>query len=160
MSRSDATPTLCEWAGGPDSFRALTRAFYAKVPADPVLGPVFSGMSPRHAEHVAHFIAEVLGGAKLYSADDAGGSHAGMISRHLGRHLTEAQRKRWVALMLETADEVGLPIDPEFRSAFVGYLEWGTRIAVMNAQDGVPAPDPALPMPSWGWGPPGGPYRG
>ncbi len=47
-----------------------------------------------------------------------------MIARHLGRALTGTQRKRWIELMLETADEVGLPHDPEVRAAFVGYLEW------------------------------------
>jgi hemoglobin len=35
--------------------------------------------------------------------------------------------------MLETADEICLPSDPEFRAAFMGYLEWGTRLAVMNS---------------------------
>jgi len=158
MSMAEEVPSLCAWVGGPEALSALTQAFYAKVPADPLLGPVFAGMSPEHAEHVAHFLAEVFGGAALYSAD--GGSHAAMISHHLGRHLGEAQRKRWIALMLETADEVGLPDDPEFRAALVGYLEWGTRLAVLNSQDGVPAPDPNLPMPTWNWGPPGGPYRG
>ena len=65
----------------------------------------------------------------------------------LGRKLTEAQRKRWVKSMLETADEVGLPADPEFWAALVGYLEWVTRMAVINSQDGVP---PAARQPADG----------
>ncbi len=150
-------PTLVEWAGGSAAFEALTKRFYEKVPNDPVLAPVFATMNPHHAHHVAQFVTEVFGGVTDYSAN--GGSHAGMVSHHLGRHLTEAQRQRWIALMLETADEVGLPDDPEFRSALVGYLEWGTRIAVINSRDGVPQPSSELPMPRWGWGPPGGPYR-
>lgn len=40
----------------------------------------------------------------------------------------------------EPADELGFPDDPEFRAAFVGYLEWGTRLAALNSQDGVPRP--------------------
>ena len=83
-----------------------------------------------------------------------------MIGRHLGRHLNEELRKRWFDLMLETADEVGVPSDPEFRAAFVGYLEWGTRLAVINSQDGVEAPPEDAPMPAWNWGPPGGPWLG
>ncbi|WP_409463902.1 hypothetical protein [Amycolatopsis sp. GA6-003] len=33
------------------------------------------------------------------------------------------------SLLLATADEVGLPADPEFRAALAGYLEWGGRRA-------------------------------
>lgn len=132
--------------------------FYGKVPQDEVLAPVFAEMDPRHAVHVAAFLVEVFGGPQAYT--DAGGSHAQMIGRHLGRHLNHDQRKRWISLMLETADETGLPDDPEFRAAFVGYLEWGTRLAVQNSQPGVSAPTDDPPMPSWNWGPPGGPWQG
>ncbi|MEP6830898.1 MAG: globin [Rhizomicrobium sp.] len=100
----------------------------------------------------------MFGGGTPYSAQ--GGSHAHMIGKHMGRMLTETQRKRWIDLMLETVDEVGLPADPEFRAALVGYLEWGTRLAVLNSQEGVTKPDETAPMPSWNWGPPGGPWRG
>lgn len=151
-------PTLAEWAGGLGMFEKLTTRFYQKVPDDPLLAPVFAGMDPIHAQHVARFVAEVFGGPAAYSA--AGGSHSHMIRRHLGRHLTHTQRKRWIELMLETADEVGLPDDPEFRAAFVGYLEWGTRLAVANSQDGVEPPTESTPMPKWDWGPPGGPWLG
>ena len=144
-------PTLAEWAGGPEAIGALTKRFYEKVPQDPVLAPVFAAMDPHHGEHVAAFITEVFGGPKAYTI--GGGSHAHMITRHL----TEAFRRRWLA---DTADEVGLPSYPEFRAAFVGYLEWGTRLAVMNSQEGVALPPDDAPMPQWNWGPPGGPWRG
>lgn len=156
---SDATgPSLAEWASGRNALVRLTARFYEKVPADPLLAPVFAAMSPQHAGLVASFIAEVFGGGTPYTS--GGGSHATMIGRHLGRRLTHEQRRRWIALMLETADEVGLPDDPEFRAAFVGYLEWGTRLAVINSQEGVAPPIDNPPLPAWNWGPPGGPYRG
>ena len=158
MSGSTTAPPLSEWLGGRARLGELTRRFYEKVPGDAVLGPVFAGMAPDHAEHVADFIDEVFGGPAAYTG--AGGSHARMIGHHLGRALTELQRRRWFHLMLETADEAGLPDDPEFRAALVGYLEWGTRLAVINSAPGAPEPEPAAPMPRWGWGPPGGPWRG
>jgi hemoglobin len=132
--------------------RELTSAL---APDDPVLAPIFANMDPHH---VAKCVAEVPGGPNLYT--EAGGSHAAMTTRHLGRKLTDHQRKCWIALMLDTADEVGLPNDPEFRAALVGYLEWGTRLAVINSQDGVAQPDPSMPMPPWNWGPPGGLWQG
>lgn len=78
--------------------------------------------------------------------------------KHLEKHLTEAQRSRWMGLLLECADEVGLPSDPEFRSAFVAYIEWGTRLAVVNSQTNE-LPIVSAPMPKWGWGETGGPYQ-
>ncbi len=156
-----AVPTLYEWLGGLDALTRLTTRFYQRVPDDPVLAPVFAAMPADHARHVAYFLAEVLGGPPRYTSDVAAGAqhgHPRMVAHHLGRGLTEPQRARWVHLLLSTADEVGLPDDPEFRSAFVAYLEWGSRLAVINSGPGVPEPTPA-PMPQWGWGVPGGPYR-
>jgi hemoglobin len=72
--------------------------------------------------------------------------------------LSQEQRTRWVHLICECADEVGLPDDPEFRSAFVAYLEWGSRLAVINSQPGI-EPNLKAPMPQWGWGEVGGPYQ-
>ena len=40
----------------------MTRAFYAHVPGDPLLAPVFAHMSDKRPEHVADLLAEVFGG--------------------------------------------------------------------------------------------------
>lgn len=148
-------PSLSEWAGGPAALRALTVAFYRKVPDEPLLAPLFAGMSREHAEHVADFIAEVFGGPPVYTG--SGGSHVGMIVKHLGRRIEERQRARWVEIMMETAAEVGLPADPSFRTAFEAYLEWGSKLAVINSADGIAAPEGEWPMPRWGWGAARGP---
>lgn len=145
-------PTLYEWMGGAPAIEKLLVTFYSRVPNDPILAPVFAGMSRDHVKHVAAFIGEVFGGPKAYT-----GGHNHMIRRHANRSLNDAQRKRWIAMLLEAADELGVPDDPEFRSAFVGYLEWGTRLAVINSQPGADLSGDA-PMPSWGWGEVKGPY--
>ena len=150
-------PSLYAWAGGMPVFERLTATFYAKVQTDLLLQPVFAQMGPQHPQHVAEFLAEVFGGPTTYSGTHGG--HPAMVGHHLERHLTQAQRAQWVRLLLEAADEVGLPDDPEFRSAFVAYLEWGSRLAVINSQPGM-KPDPNAPMPRWGWGEVEGPYRG
>jgi hemoglobin len=62
-------------------------------------------------------------------------------------------------LLLASADATGLPDDPEFRSALVACLEWGSRLAVLNSQPGAAAVVDA-PMPKRDWGVPGGPYCG
>ena len=148
-------PTIYEQAGGQATFEKLTEVFYAKVLKDDLLGDMFRNMSPEHSKHVAHFISEVLGGPKLYTGQSKK-SHAHMISRHVGKKLDETHRKRWVQLVLEAADEIGLPDDPEFRSALVGYLEWGSRMAVVNSQTSENPIDENTPMPKWGLGESGG----
>jgi hemoglobin len=150
-------PTLYQWAGDMQTFETLFGAFYDKVLKDDLLGNVFKDMSDDHVQHVAHFVAEVFGGEKLYTTED-GGSHAAMIGHHIGKMLSEEKRQRWVKLLLQTADEIGLKSDPEFRSAFVGYIEWGTRLAVINSQLTENPMHTAEPMPKWGWGETGGPY--
>ena len=149
-------PNLYEWAGGMQVFERLTEVFYKKVLKDDLLEPILKHIPPEHPKRVAHFIAEVFGGPAIYSGE--GGSHFKMVQKHLNKHLTEQQRKRWMQLMTESADEINLPDDPEFRSAFVGYLEWGTRIAVLNSNAQDPSMDPDEPMPKWGWGVPGKPF--
>jgi hemoglobin len=153
--KEQSVPTLLEWIGGSAALEKLLGLFYAKVPGDPLLAPVFANMSPQHVMHVAAFVAEVFGGPKTYSEQHGG--HANMIHRHAGRALTEQQRARWMQLLLQCADEIGVPSDPEFRSAFVAYLEWGTRLAVINSQPGADMSG-AAPMPRWGWGEVKGPY--
>ena len=151
------TPSLYQWLGGDEKLQQLTAEFYRKVLADDLIGPVFRHMSPEHAQHVAHFIGEVFGGPPLYTNND-NGSHARMVAHHLGKQLTEPMRQRWIQLLLETADEIGLKDDPEFRSALVGYLEWGSRIAVLNSNTNENPVKEDEPMPKWGWGETGGPY--
>ena len=148
-------PTLFDWLGGAPALDRLMDLFYRRVPQDPLLAPLFAHMAPEHVAHVASFVGEVLGGPKTYSANHGG--HPAMIRKHVGRGLVEAQRQRWMQLLLQCADECGVPDDPEFRSAFVAYLEWGTRLAVINSLPGADDNGDA-PMPAWGWGVVGGPY--
>lgn len=150
-------PTLYEWAGDMQTFEILFGKFYDKVLKDDLLGDVFKNMSPEHVKHVSHFVAEVFGGEKLYTTED-GGSHSAMVGHHIGKMLSEAKRRRWIDLLMQAADEVGLKSDPEFRSAFVGYIEWGTRIAVINSQLTENPVSHNEPMPKLGWGETGGPY--
>ena len=148
-------PTLYDWAGGAPALERLFTRFYERVQSDPVLAPVFARMDPAHAKHVAAFVGEVFGGPKVYS--ESHGGHAHMIGKHVAKSLDDNKRKRWIALLLEVGDEIGLPDDPEFRSAFVAYLEWGSRLAVINSAPGADVTAEA-PMPQWNWGAVGGPY--
>ena len=144
-----AEPTLYEWMGGYNAVLRLTRLFYSKyVPADPLLAPLFGRMSPDHPERVASWLSEVFGGPSFYG-DNFGGYNR-MLSEHIGKRLSEAQRARWASLMYQAADEALLPADADFRAAFCSYVEWGTRLAVENSQT-ESKPPLNMPMPHWGW---------
>jgi hemoglobin len=149
VAGNDQTPTLYDWAGGMEAFDRLTAAFYERVRKDDLLSPLFANMPDDHPHHVAMWLAEVFGGPAAYT-EELGGYHR-MVSRHLGMAISEPQRARWVQLIGLAADDAALPSDPEFRSAFMAYVEWGTRIAHANSQPGADPP-PEAPGPHWGWG--------
>lgn len=151
-------PTPYEWAGGIDKFNALTTLFYEKVIHDTILEPVFRHMSPNHSKHVAAFLSEAFKGPDFYSREYGDSSMVHMVSKHLEKHITETHRKQWMKLFLESADEIGLPNDPEFRSVLVGHLEWGTRLAVLFSAGSENPMSNQDHIPQWGWGEVGGPF--
>lgn len=152
-----APPTLFEWAGGAEAFDRLINAFYDRVEGDEVLAPLFGGkVTEEHRNHVVAWWSEVFGGPTRYT-DELGG-YEQMVAKHRGLAITPEQRFRFASLMSLAADDAGLPDDPDFRSAFVAYVEWGTRLAFHNSQEDAEVFEHA-PVPRWGWGE-APPYQG
>src|SRR5205085_198190 len=94
------------------------------------------GVSEEHRDHVASWWGEVLGGPSTYT--EAHGGYERMLAHHRDLAITPEQRHRFASTMSLAADDAGLPDDPEFRAAVIGYLEWGTRLAMGNSQPGAP----------------------
>jgi hemoglobin len=146
----NATPTLFEWAGGDEGIERLIDAFYDRVERDELLSPFFpGGVSREHRDHVIAWWSEVFGGPDRYTRELGGYEH--MLAKHRGLGIKPEHRLRFATLMSLAADDAGLPSDPEFRSALVAYLEWGTRLAMHNSQPGAEVFEHA-PVPRWGWG--------
>ena len=144
------TPTIYEWAGGEDAFERWLNAFYDLVEGDEQLAPLFGGrVSQEHRAHVLLWWTEVMGGPAAYS-EELGGYPA-MLAHHRGLEITPEQRLRFVTLLSEAADRAGLPADPEFRAAIMGYAEWGSRLAMHNSGADAEVVEEA-PVPRWGWG--------
>lgn len=147
---AESPPTLYAWAGGEDAFRRLINAFYDRVEQDDLLAPFFpGGVSTEHRDHVTIWWVEVFGGRAGYS--ERLGGYERMLAHHRGLAITPAQRLRFAVTMSLAADDAELPADPEFRSAFMAYVEWGTRLALLNSQPNADVVGHA-PVPRWGWG--------
>jgi len=150
MAPAGETPTLYEWAGGHPAIRRLIDAFYDRVERDDLLSPLFpGGVHEAHRDHVTAWWCEVFGGPAEYTEKLGGYPH--MVGKHRELSISAEQRFRFASSMSLAADDAGLPDDPEFRSALVAYLEWGTRLALANSQPGAQVYQHA-PVPRWGWG--------
>ena len=124
--------------------------FYDRVERDEMLSAYFpGGVSAEHRRHVTWWWCEVFGGPSTYT-DELGG-YRRMLEHHFDLGITPDHRRRFVETMSIAADDAGLPDDPEFRSALLAYLEWGTRLAMHNSQPGAAVVEDA-PVPRWGWG--------
>jgi len=143
-------PTLYEWAGGRAAIEQMIGCFYDRVERDDLLSPLFpGGVGAAHREHVTTWWCEVFGGPAGYT--ERLGGYPAMLAHHRDLGITADQRFRFASLMSLAADDASLPSDPEFRAALVGYLEWGTRLAMHNSQPGADVVQQA-PVPHWGWG--------
>jgi hemoglobin len=143
------TSSLYDDVGGLDGLRRLSNAFYERVLADELLAPVFAHFTPTHVEHVAVWLAEVLGGPADFTAHLGG--HQALLRSHLGLKIRDEHRQRWLQLMADAISEV-LPGRPELAAALTGYFEWGTAIAQDVSQDpaGTDLGEPG-PTPRWGY---------
>ena len=94
---------------GEDGFARLVRAFYAQVPGDDVLGPMY----PAHdlvgaEERLRDFLIGRFGGPPRYIEQRG---HPRLRMRHAPFAIDEAARNRWVALMDRALEEARLPDD-------------------------------------------------
>jgi hemoglobin len=143
-------PTLYDFAGGADAIRRLAECQYARCRRDPVLQPLF-GTEPRpgHAEHLADWMAEVLGGPKTYTEQHGG--FPTLLHHHQNLSITDEQREHFVDAFMSAADDADLPADTAFRSRLRDYVAWGAGVAQRNSQPGYEA-DMTATVPSWDWG--------
>jgi len=143
-------PTIYEWGGGREAFSRWLNAFYDLVEQDAEIAALFGGkVSAEHRDHVTDWWCEVMGGPAAYTDHRGGYEH--MLAMHRALSITPDMRLRFVTLLSRAADEAGLPDDPEFRAALMGYAEWGSRLAVHNSQPEAEVAAHA-PVPRWGWG--------
>jgi hemoglobin len=92
---------------GDDGFTRLVRAFYAQVPADPILGPMYPRDDLAGAEQrLRDFLIGRFGGPPRYIEQRG---HPRLRMRHAPFPIDESARNRWVMLMDRALDAATLP---------------------------------------------------
>jgi hemoglobin len=96
-------------AVGEEGFARLVRAFYAQVPTDPVLAPMYPAADLAGAEaRLRDFLVGRFGGPPRY-VEQRG--HPRLRLRHLPFPIDQTARDRWLALMAHALHEAALPDD-------------------------------------------------
>jgi hemoglobin len=94
---------------GEAGFARLVRAFYAQVPGDSVLGPMYPADDLAGAEaRLRDFLVGRFGGPQRYIAERG---HPRLRMRHLPFAIDQAARDRWVALMDQALDTAAIDAD-------------------------------------------------
>jgi len=100
---------------GEPKLTAIVAGFYARVPADPILGPMYpEGDFEAAEQRLRSFVIYRFGGPPTYLQERG---HPRLRIRHHPFRLDRAARDRWMQLMMASIDEQ--QIAPEHRE----YLE-------------------------------------
>ena len=142
--------SLYDHAGGTRALHHFVEVFYRKVLADPLLHPLFGDGKPTHIPHLTAFMVETFGGPTAYTREMGG--FPTLIAAHHNLKITEEQRRRFIALHDEAADEAGLPADAPFREALHSHVEFGSQVAMQNSNAKSDAElHPLRVVPKWDW---------
>ena len=92
---------------GEDGFTRLVRSFYAQVPDDDVLGPMYPPHDLAGAEsRLRDFLVGRFGGPQRYIEQRG---HPRLRARHAPFAIDQRARDRWIALMTDALDATKLP---------------------------------------------------
>jgi hemoglobin len=126
---------LYQAMGGTPTCRQLSSAFYARVERDPVLRPLFPGMTLTCAtEEFAAFLVQFLGGP---TEDTQRRWWLSLRESHLRFKLGPKERTAWMNHMTKALDDV--PIAEPVRSALLDFFERSSAYVVNQGQG--PAPE-------------------
>ena len=103
---------------GEEGFTRLVRAFYAQVPGDSILGPMYPAEDlPGAEERLRDFLIGRFGGPPRYIEQRG---HPRLRMRHMPFVIDRDARDRWVQLMDRALDESAL--DPAARDLLREFL--------------------------------------
>lgn len=149
MSDPPGGVTMLEHIGGRERLEAFVAHFHHSLLEDELLGEMFARARPTHAAHLVAFFEEVMGGPRRYTQRHNGVE--GLFDAHANLSISDAQRRRFVALMLAAADAAGLPADDRFRAALARRIEAGSMFSMTLSQPGAARLWPWPPVGTYDW---------
>jgi hemoglobin len=115
---------------GEDGFARLVRAFYAQVPTDEVLGPMYPADDLAGAEaRLRDFLVGRFGGPPRY-VEQRG--HPRLRMRHMPFAIDQRARDRWMTLMERALQDAQLP--PEVADLMHQFLDQVATFMINRAE--------------------------
>lgn len=112
---------------GEEGFARLIRAFYAQVPGDEILGPMYPADDLAGAEQrLRDFLVGRFGGPPRYIEQRG---HPRLRMRHMPFPIDRRARDRWMQLMTRAVAESGFP--PDVRDFLLHFFS-GTATFMIN----------------------------
>lgn len=148
---TDESPaqSIFEAAGGEDAFLALAEAWHHRVMEDAVVSHAFShGYHPRHAERLAAYWSEALGGPPAYSREY--GDESFVLRLHAGNGEHDEMDELANVCFEKALVDSGIPDDGRLHETLAAYFRWATTAMTSypESPDQVPA---GLSIPRWSW---------
>lgn len=141
--------TVYEAAGGRKAFVDLAHAWHARCLADPVVSHAFShGFHPQHAERLAAYWAQALGGPADYTASIGDESFVVRLHSGNGEH-TEMDERAQICFE-QALDDAGLPNEARLRAMLKEYFRWAIAAMAAYPKSAADVP-PGLNLSRWSW---------
>lgn len=119
--------TSYDEVGGEATFTQLVDAFYAQIPGDDILGPMYPAEDMAGArDRLKWFLAQYWGGPQTFSEQRG---HPRLRMRHAQLHINRDGALRWLELMKNALDTIPeSTLDDAHRAAMWEHME---RVAGM-----------------------------
>ena len=142
--------SVYEAAGAEQGMLRLAEAWHARVMADEVVSHAFShGFRPDHAERLAAYWAEALGGPPTFSSTF--GDEVSVVRIHSGNGEHDEMDRRAIACFEVALTDAGFGPADRVTVVLRDYFAWATTTTMARyprSPDDVPA---GLAIPHWSW---------
>ena len=142
--------TVYEVAGGFEGMLELARAWHERVMADEVVSHAFEGgFAADHAERLAAYWAEALGGPPEYSRTY--GDESFVVRLHSGEGVHDEMDRRAIDCFDVALVDTGIADDERLGRVLHDYFSWATNTTMSRydrAKEDVPS---GLSIPRWSW---------